>query len=84
MIISSLLNLQAKYVKDKDDLILFKETQTRNKSMAMLHEKLYQSGKYRSIEFGEYLKGLLKRFILCFCHTTQENQPRNGHRKQRT
>ncbi|MBC7100434.1 MAG: hypothetical protein H5T40_02200 [Methanobacteriales archaeon] len=40
-IISSLLNLQAKYVKDKDDLILSKEAQTRAKSMAMLHEKLY-------------------------------------------
>lgn len=66
MIISSLLNLQAKYVKDKDDLILFKEAQTRAKSMAMLHEKLYQSGKYRSIEFGEYLKGLLKDLYYAF------------------
>lgn len=66
MIISSLLNLQAKYVKDKDDLILFKEAQTRAKSMALLHEKLYQSGKYRSIEFGEYLKGLLKDLYYAF------------------
>lgn len=66
MIISSLLNLQAKYVKDKEDLILFKEAQARAKSMAMLHEKLYQSGEYRSIEFGEYLKGLLRDLYYAF------------------
>jgi len=55
MVISSLLNLQSNYIKDKDDLELFRESQTRAKSMALIHERLYKSGDLKSIDFGEYL-----------------------------
>jgi len=57
-IISSLLNLQSRYVEDNNTLGVFKESQNRIKSMALIHEKLYQSGDLTKIDFAEYLKSL--------------------------
>jgi two-component system, sensor histidine kinase PdtaS len=57
-VISSLLNLQSRYIKDKDDLIMFKESQSRAKSMAFIHQKLYDSSDLKRIDFGDYIKTL--------------------------
>ncbi|MEN6573901.1 sensor histidine kinase [Methanobacterium aggregans] len=57
-IISSLLSLQSRYVTDEDALEVFKESQNRVKSMAMIHEKLYMSRNFTKINFGEYIKNL--------------------------
>ncbi|WP_230742401.1 PAS domain S-box protein [Methanooceanicella nereidis] len=57
-IISSLLNLQKEYIKDKEALDIFIESQNRVKTMALIHEKLYQSNDLARIDFNEYLKGL--------------------------
>ncbi len=56
--ISSLLNLQSHYITDKKTLNIFKESQNRAKSMAMIHERLYRTEIGRKIEFGEYLRSL--------------------------
>jgi PAS domain S-box-containing protein len=58
-IISSLLNLQSEYIKDENDLALFKDSQSRVKSMAFIHEQLYQSSNFNSIEFSEYIHNLV-------------------------
>lgn len=58
-IISSLLSLQSGYVKDKDDLELFKESQSRVRSMAFIHEQLYQSADFTNIDFGTYVQNLV-------------------------
>lgn len=58
MVISSLLNLQSRYIKDKEALGLFRESQTRAKSMALIHERLYRSEDLKSINFGEYIFNL--------------------------
>jgi two-component sensor histidine kinase len=58
-IISSLLSLQSTQVKDKRDLDLFIDTQNRVKSMAKVHERLYQSNDLSSIKFAEYCTSLL-------------------------
>lgn len=57
-IISSLLNLQSGNIKDPKTLQLFMETRYRVRSMALIHEKLYQSHDLSRIDFADYLKTL--------------------------
>jgi len=58
MIISSLLNLQSRYIKDKEALSIFKESQSRANSMALIHERLYRSDDLKRINFGDYIRKL--------------------------
>ncbi|MDI6723344.1 MAG: PAS domain S-box protein [Methanobacterium sp.] len=58
-IISSLLNLQSKCLKDENAIRILKESRDRVKSMAIVHEKLYQSDNFSRINFAEYIKKLL-------------------------
>jgi PAS domain S-box-containing protein len=58
MVISSLLNLQSRYIKDENTQSIFKESQNRAKSMAMVHEKLYRSGDLEHLNFTEYIENL--------------------------
>jgi len=58
MIISSLLSLQSRYIKDKQILDVFKDSQNRARSMALIHDKLYQSSHLKSIDIGEYIRAL--------------------------
>ena len=63
MIISSLLNLQSTYIKDKESQDVFKESQNRARSMAIIHEKLYQSTDLKSIDFGDYISSLATKLF---------------------
>ena len=67
-VISSLLNLQSHYIKDKDDLIMFKESQSRAKSMALIHQKIYSSTDLKRINFGEYITTLSKDIFHSYSH----------------
>jgi PAS domain S-box-containing protein len=58
MVISSLLSLQSRYIKDENTQSIFKESQNRAKSMAMIHEKLYRSGDLEHLNFTEYIINL--------------------------
>lgn len=58
MIISSLLNLQSRYIKDKEVLDVFKDSQNRARSMALIHDRLYQSSHLKSIDIGDYIRTL--------------------------
>lgn len=57
-IISSLLNLQSRNIKDETYLELIKESRDRVKSMAIIHEKLYQSDDLAEVYFADYIKSL--------------------------
>ncbi|MGD2249363.1 MAG: PAS domain S-box protein [Candidatus Methanofastidiosia archaeon] len=59
-IISSLLNLQSRYIEDKKYAEMLKESQDRIRSMALIHEKLYQSKNLGDIDFGGYIDTLVK------------------------
>ncbi|MBE2217817.1 MAG: GAF domain-containing protein [Ignavibacteria bacterium] len=61
-VMSSLIKLQARYIKDEKMLDLMKETGGRIQSMAIVHTKLYNSGNYEFINFGEYVKNLIESF----------------------
>jgi two-component sensor histidine kinase len=57
-IISSLLNLQSSRVTDPGTIQSLRDSQSRVRSMALIHEKLYQSQSLAKIDFGEYVKSL--------------------------
>jgi len=65
-IISSMLNLQSNYIEDPQALSLFKDSQNRVKSMALIHEKLYQSKNFEQIEFGQYITVLINYLFRSF------------------
>ena len=58
-IISSLLNLQTNYVSDEGAVELLIESQNRVKSMAMIHERLYQSKDFTKINIADYIHSLV-------------------------
>jgi PAS domain S-box-containing protein len=62
-IISSLLSLQSSYLKDEKAMDAFRESQNRVKSIAMIHEKLYQSTDLEKIDFEEYIHSLITRLF---------------------
>ena len=65
-IISSLLNLQIKYVDDGKAVDVLKESQNRVKSMAMIHDKLYMSEDLTRINFVEYIKSLVSNLFYSY------------------
>lgn len=58
-IISSLLSLQSRYLKDEQSVEMARESQDRIKAMALIHEKLYRSKDFANIEFNDYLRDLV-------------------------
>ncbi|HEV3205018.1 MAG TPA: histidine kinase dimerization/phosphoacceptor domain -containing protein [Gemmataceae bacterium] len=65
-IISSLLQLQSAYVESKHDLRIFRESQNRIKSMALIHQKLYQSQDLAKINLAEYIRSLARHLFQSF------------------
>jgi PAS domain S-box-containing protein len=57
-IVSSMLNLQMDQISDPAALELFQESQSRVRSIALFHEKLYQSKDLARIDIAEYLKSI--------------------------
>ena len=65
-IISSLLDLQANYVDDMETVTVLQESQNRVKSMAMIHEMLYQSNNLSNIEFSGYIRILVQDLLYSY------------------
>jgi PAS domain S-box-containing protein len=57
--ISSLLDLQAESIKDSAALEAFRSSQSRIRSMALIHERLYKSENLSRIKAQEYIKNLI-------------------------
>lgn len=62
-IISSLLNLQESTIKDEEAREKYRESVGRVKSMALIHEMLYQSKNLSNIKANEYLNELVNYII---------------------
>lgn len=63
-IISSLLDLQERYVKNDPTAVnVLKEIKNRVMSMAMIHEMIYQSEDLSHINFSEYIRNLISNLF---------------------
>ncbi len=65
-VISSILNLQSSYVADKKTIDLLKESQNRIKSMSFIHESLYQTKDFTSVNFSEYVQNISNNLLLSY------------------
>jgi two-component sensor histidine kinase/CBS domain-containing protein len=57
-IISSVLRLQSDFIKDETILSLFRDSQNRIRSMALIHEKLYKSQDLLRVHMEDYIHDL--------------------------
>lgn len=62
-IISSMLNLQTRQTSDEHTISLFTETQNRVISMALVHEKLYESSGLSELNFAHYIQDLCSHLV---------------------
>jgi PAS domain S-box-containing protein len=62
-VICSLLNLQSRSIQDQDTLQMFRESQDRVRSMALIHEKLYRSQDMARVDFADYLRNLAHHLV---------------------
>ncbi len=62
-VISSILNLQSSFVTDENVLSILKESQSRIKTMSYIHETLYQTADFSSIEFTDYISSLARNLV---------------------
>jgi PAS domain S-box-containing protein len=65
-ITSSLLKLQSGYIQDPRAREMFAESQNRIRSMALVHEKLYQSSDLSRIDFSDYIRSLASLLFRSF------------------
>lgn len=70
-VISSLLDLQAQKIQDATLITMFQESQQRVKSMALVHEKLYQTENLSRIDFGDYISTLANELMSVWHMDTQ-------------
>ncbi|MGD0283344.1 MAG: histidine kinase dimerization/phosphoacceptor domain -containing protein [Dissulfurispiraceae bacterium] len=59
-VISSLLNIQARTIEDKQLRAVFEDCKSRIKAMSLVHEELYQSKNLSQIDVKHYLDALLQ------------------------
>lgn len=71
-VISSILNLQSSYVSDEYALMLLQESQNRIKTMAYIHESLYQNKSFTSVNFTEYARTLVRNIIQSYSYSSDK------------
>ncbi len=69
-IISSLLKLQSNYITDQQVIHFFKDSYNRVHSLALIHEKLYSTECFASIDTGDYIPSLMKNLLSAYGRNT--------------
>lgn len=70
-VVSSMLQLQSKNIKDKETVEMFQESRNRVRSMALVHERLYQSKDLARVDFAKYIQSLAN--YLCRSYEVNAN-----------
>lgn len=66
-IISSIFSLQRGHVaNDPKVMSLLQESQDRIRSMAFIHESLYQSKNFAQVDLAQYIKGLCSNLVMSY------------------
>lgn len=65
-VISSLLNLKARYIHDEKVFNVFQDSQNRVRVMAIIHENLSQSNDLGKIKFFDYIQKLTNNLICSY------------------
>ncbi len=65
-IISSLLSIQSQYLTDPRDLELFRRSQDRVRSIALVHEQLYRTNDMAVIDFSQYVDSLARNLLVSY------------------
>ncbi len=65
-VIISLLDLESRYITDKKAKDIFKTTTNRVRSMALVHEHLYQAEYLSEVNFHSYLRTLVDELYLTY------------------
>ncbi|MCB0780824.1 MAG: PAS domain S-box protein [Flavobacteriales bacterium] len=64
-IISSILNLQTGYVGNEPAMLqLLRDSQDRIRSMAFIHESLYQTKNFNGLDLADYVEGLARNLLM--------------------
>lgn len=71
-IISALLYLQSSNLTDDSTEKIFKDSQDRIKSMALVHENLYKSKDLGNVNFNDYLKQLISHLSQSYGDLSQK------------
>lgn len=62
-IILSLLRIQSRMVQDQETREMFKQSQSRIRSMALIHEALYKSEDLANIDFSDYISRMTTHLL---------------------
>lgn len=62
-VISSLLNLQANQIRDRETAQVFRDSQSRVRAMSLVHERLYQSSDLARIDFAGYVEDVTRHLL---------------------
>ncbi len=72
-IITSLLRMQSEFVREEEYKGMFNESISRISSMALVHEKLYQSDDFSHIDIKDYINSLMSSVVRTFGGITNSN-----------
>ncbi len=71
-VVSSLLNLQANKIADKSIKEILEQSRNRIRSIALVHEKLYQTGNFAEINIKEYTRSLVTELFRVYLADPQK------------
>ena len=70
-VVSSLLSMQSRFIKDKEALGAVNEGQARVESMALIHQKLYQETNLSGVKAKEYIEDLAETLRQSYATDTE-------------